>query len=168
MRRILPIIAALVSVLAIAACGSSSTSATTAGSGNAQVVKFAECMRAHGVPRFPDPSAGGGGTQISGISPFSPAFKAAQATCAKLVPGGAPGGGTSATAAEKATALHLSQCMRANGVSGFPDPVSSPPSAPGFSLAFGHRGAFIVVPGTIDVNSPAFQRAAKACHFPGA
>jgi hypothetical protein len=49
----------------------------------------AECMRAHGVPTFPDPtvSAGGGGITVKsggpGIDPRSPAFQQAQKICAR-------------------------------------------------------------------------------------
>jgi hypothetical protein len=55
-----------------------------------QMLKFAQCMRSHGVPRFPDPKAGGAlalGTK-AGVDPNTPAFQAAQKTCQKLVPGG--------------------------------------------------------------------------------
>jgi hypothetical protein len=55
-----------------------------------QMLKFAQCMRSHGVPKFPDPKAGGQmtlGTK-AGIDPNTPAFQAAQKTCQKLVPGG--------------------------------------------------------------------------------
>jgi hypothetical protein len=55
-----------------------------------QMLKFAQCMRSHGVPKFPDPKAGGMmtlGTK-SGVDPNTPAFQAAQKTCQKLVPGG--------------------------------------------------------------------------------
>jgi hypothetical protein len=55
-----------------------------------QMLKFAQCMRAHGVPKFPDPKAGGALTLGSknGVDPNTPQFKAAQQTCQKLVPGG--------------------------------------------------------------------------------
>jgi hypothetical protein len=55
-----------------------------------QMLKFAQCMRSHGVPKFPDPKAGGAltlGTK-AGVDPNTPAFQAAQKTCQKLVPGG--------------------------------------------------------------------------------
>jgi hypothetical protein len=55
-----------------------------------QMLKFAQCMRSHGVPKFPDPKAGGMmtlGTK-AGVDPNTPAFQAAQKTCQKLVPGG--------------------------------------------------------------------------------
>jgi hypothetical protein len=59
-------------------------------------IRAAECMRANGVPDFPDPSVttgpGGHGLRISigsgagaNLNPYSPAFKAAQAKCTKLV-----------------------------------------------------------------------------------
>jgi hypothetical protein len=53
-------------------------------------LKFAECMRSHGVSNFPDPqvtSLPGGGVGVrmggpgSGIDPSSPAFQAAQKAC---------------------------------------------------------------------------------------
>jgi hypothetical protein len=55
-----------------------------------QMLKFAQCMRAHGVPKFPDPKAGGALTLGSkaGVDPNTPAFQAAQKACQKLVPGG--------------------------------------------------------------------------------
>src|SRR5579862_4231625 len=78
-----------------------------AGSGSAQsqtqlqldALKYAECMRADGVPKFPDPRGGGGFVfpAGAGIDPSSPAFKAAQAKCLKLMPGGGPPGAGSTT-----------------------------------------------------------------------
>jgi hypothetical protein len=55
-----------------------------------QMLKFAQCMRSHGVPKFPDPKAGGALTlgSKSGVDPNTPQFKTAQQTCQKLVPGG--------------------------------------------------------------------------------
>jgi hypothetical protein len=157
-----------IAALAIAGCGSSSKPSRAAGA--AQGIKFADCLRAHGVPNFPDPSGGGGGIQISassGVNPSSPAFGAARSSCAKLLPGGGSGP-PEATAQQKAAMLHVSQCMRAHGISGFPDPTSSPPASPvGFSIAFGRPGAFLAVPITINPQSPGFKRAATACDLPG-
>jgi hypothetical protein len=62
-------------------------------------IKFAVCMRSHGVPNFPDPQVqagpgGGVGVKIggpgSGIDPRAPAFQAAQQKCRPLM--GLPGG----------------------------------------------------------------------------
>ena len=54
-----------------------------------QELAFARCMRAHGVPDFPDPSSSssGQGGLPRGIDPQSPAFRSAARTC------GARGGG---------------------------------------------------------------------------
>jgi hypothetical protein len=47
----------------------------------------ARCLRAHGFPNFPDPSASSQGTSQSlssaGIDANSPQFQAAEATCEK-------------------------------------------------------------------------------------
>ena len=57
-----------------------------------QALKFSQCMRSHGVPKFPDPQfAAGGGTLLKigkDVNPSSPRFQAAQKACRKLVPGG--------------------------------------------------------------------------------
>ena len=60
----------------------------------ARALKYSECMRAHGVPSFPDPDVSNGGVRISigapGINPNSPQFQAAQKTCQQIAPlGGA-------------------------------------------------------------------------------
>jgi hypothetical protein len=71
------------------------------------MLKFSACMRSHGVPKFPDPKASGGGILMTigknaGVDPNSPQFKAAQKVCGKLFGGGpntigpGPGGATSA------------------------------------------------------------------------
>ncbi len=63
-----------------------------------QALAFSACMRAHGVPSFPDPQFGSGGRvsisihQGSGIDPNSPQFQAAQKACQKDAPG-SPGAG---------------------------------------------------------------------------
>jgi len=64
--------------------------ATNNGSSNSQLLAFAHCMQTHGVPNFPDPTAGGivGG---SGIDPNSPQFRQAFQQCQSLLPGSAQG-----------------------------------------------------------------------------
>ena len=127
-------------------------------------------MRSHGITNFPDPSTGGGIqlSSSSGINPFSPGFKAAQAACGKLLPGGGPGGKGHPSAQAEKQMLQISECMRAHDVTGFPDPTTTPPSSPpGGGIALAHDGVFLVVPSTIDINSPAFKQAAATCHFGG-
>jgi hypothetical protein len=51
-------------------------------SGNlAKELKFAQCMRTHGVPDFPDPNKNGGFSGTSTINPQSATFQNAQAAC---------------------------------------------------------------------------------------
>lgn len=164
-----PLLGAILCSVAIAACGSSGTSPGSAGSTRAsRGIKFADCMRANGVPGFPDPSAGGFGFHIqegSGIDPFSPSFKAARAACGKLLPGGGPGA-AHPSAQAKAQMVQVSQCMRQHGISGFPDPTLSPPvNVAGYSQVIGRGGVFVAVPNTINTGSPAFRQAAAACGF---
>jgi hypothetical protein len=154
--------------LAIAACGSSST-VSAAGSTKPGSLAYVDCIRSHGVPNLPDPGAEGV-VQLgpsSGINTSSPSFKAAQAKCAKLLPSGGPGGRETASKQFTQQMLAMSKCMRAHGVSGFPDPtLGPPPSNPQeFAIAMGSDGVSLLVPKTIDVGSPAFKQAAVACHL---
>ena len=62
------------------------------GSGNlANELKFAQCMRSHGVPDFPDPNKNGGFSGTSTVNPSSPTFQNAQSTCMQLSGLGGPG-----------------------------------------------------------------------------
>jgi hypothetical protein len=155
----------------IAACGSSSPSAQNGPVGYAQLLPFSECMRAHGVPNYPDPKTSGSGVQISitpsmGINPQAPAFQAAQRSCRHLIPGGGQPS-AQASAQAKAQLLRTSECMRAHGITEFPDPqTGSPPSNPtGYSAIMGINGAFLAIPNSINPQSPAFEQAAAACNF---
>jgi hypothetical protein len=169
-RFVLPVaVAAVSSALVLAACGSSGKSGSGSGFATASAgIKFADCMRAHGVSDFPDPSSGGG-IQLSGsgINPQSPAFQSAQSACQKLLPGGGPGRG-GGSEARKEQMVKLAECMRAHGLTTFPDPTTSAPSAPpaGGGIAFGGPGGFLSVPSSM-VQSPAFNQAAATCGFPG-
>jgi hypothetical protein len=159
---------ALSCVAALAGCGSSSKPQTKVSSvGRPGFLSFSACMRSNGITNFPDPGPGGG-IQISagsGINPFSPAFKAAQAKCKKLLPGGGPPSGPPSAQAMK-QALETSECMRAHGVSGFPDPTTKQPSSPaGYSAIEDRSGVVIAIPDTINPTSPAYQHAASICHF---
>jgi hypothetical protein len=112
-------------------------------------------MRSHGVPNFPDPSGAGGETQLPQGS--SPALEAAVRECRALQPGGR-GGPPAPSAAELRAALAFSHCMRAHGLSQFPDPLST--YGPGSTLG---RGEYFPDIGPTEFQSPAFRHAAKAC-----
>jgi hypothetical protein len=129
------------------------TGSNTKATGKQQT--FSACMRAHGLPNFPDASAEGGIAidASSGMDPNSAVFQAAQKACAKL----APNGGKPPSAAEQAkaqeAALKFSACMRSNGVPKFPDPQFSGGMT---RLTLGKDGG-------IDPSSPIFQKAQKTC-----
>ncbi len=100
--------AAVAASVLLSACGSSATAiqapkpatppATSGVGGGSLQLEYVKCMRAHGVPKFPDPVDGHIMlSPSSGINPDSPAFEAASQACAKSGPsGGTASGGTSA------------------------------------------------------------------------
>ncbi len=160
--RVTSLLAALLVGLALtlAACGggsdpgssnstsSSSSSGGSSGSSSSSqsgAVAFAQCVRSHGVPDFPDPQ--NGHFLISGSDQNNPNFQSAVQACQHLLPGGSAtngGGGGSNSSAE----LAFAHCMQTHGVPNFPDPSSN--------------GA-LAVPQGIDANSPQFQSAFQAC-----
>jgi hypothetical protein len=167
---------ALGCALILAACGSSGgtghNQSAEVGSRQSQALAYTQCMRSRGVPNFPDPTVSGGSISFnfessSGINQSSPSFQAAQQACGKLLPGSSPGS-AKPSAATRAQMLAIADCMRAHAVTGFPDPTTSPPSNPaGYSGVLTRNGVSFVIPSTIDIQSPAVQQAASACHLGG-
>jgi hypothetical protein len=156
----------------VAQAGSSAGSTRTSSTSPSATGKYAaslaysRCMRSHGVPNFPDPKQVGGGIQVSGsapgIDPQSPLFVSARQACRHLQPGGEPTRARQQQAL--ARMLQISRCMRAHGMPGFPDPTLSPPSnRAGYSAIRSNGAAWLAIPDSIDVRSPAFKRAATAC-----
>jgi hypothetical protein len=141
MSRTLRLLAALALVALIglisAGCGSNAPSETgTASSGgiassrgnkNAsdrdKAVKFAECIRAHGVADFPDPNANN--EFEYGVSVTPEVWTQATTTCKDLQPPGTLSG--KRTPEEQSAGLRFAQCVRENGVKDFPDPVNGEP-----------------------------------------
>jgi hypothetical protein len=164
--------AALLSGVLVAGCGGSSTGPTDGASTSASAsavesgVAFSRCIRSHGVPNFADPKVSGQTVRMGSPRTIeSPAFQSALRSCQRLLPKGAPGPEPSSAQAQ-ARMLKVSACMREHGISGFPDPSTSPPSNPaGNSAIIGSGGYFLAIPKSIDTNSPAFERAAAACNF---
>jgi hypothetical protein len=145
--------------LVAAACSSSASSGTGAGPGGGSArhseLAFSRCMRAHGITAFPDPNSQGGidlnAGAGTGLDPKSSQFKAAWRACRPLLP---PHRAMSPAqqAEARAQALRYARCMRAHGISDFPDPNS--------------QGGIAVQPkpgGDLDPNNPQFQAADKAC-----
>ena len=148
--------------LALTACGGSSPSSAAASSPQDAMLKFARCMRQHGI-NFPDPTASG---QVSIHISNPQAFDAAQNACAKY----RDAGRKSLTPAQQAKfqdqALQFARCMRAHGVN-IPDPQTTGNGGAieihkqvGSGGASGPAGPSSGGP---DPSSPTFQAAQKAC-----
>jgi hypothetical protein len=129
------------SSLISAGCGSSApsetgTAAGTAGTANStgtggakratdqdKGVKFAECIREHGVPDFPDPDAKGEFQYGVSVSPA--VWKQATTACKDLQPPGTLS--AKRTPKQQSASLRFAQCVRDHGVKDFPDPVNGEP-----------------------------------------
>ena len=133
-----------------AAPSSARSSALPTSMPQAGAVPFAQCMRAHRVPKWPDPDSSGSfdKTKITeqqlGVS--STALQAAQDACQHLLP---PESLTQQRL-NAVQALQYAQCVRAHGVSNFPDPdgkgrIPDPETA------------------GVDQGSPQFQAANDTC-----
>jgi hypothetical protein len=172
MRARLLTAAALLSWALVAGCGGSRASPTdgastsaSAASAVASGVAFSRCIRSHGVPNFPDPKVSGQAIRMGSPRTIeSPAFQSAVRSCQRLLPKGAPGPEPPSGQAQ-AQMLTVSACMRKHGISGFPDPSTSPPSNPGNSAVLGHGGYYLAIPKSLDTSSPAFEQAAAACNL---
>jgi hypothetical protein len=103
--------------------GTATPSATPSLSLLEQGIRYAQCMRQHGVP-MPDPVANGDGVHIAGVDKGAvdaEVLNLAEQACQQYRPVlSAP---DRARKVEKA--LQYSQCMRGHGVRNYPDPDSS-------------------------------------------
>lgn len=145
----------------VASLGSTTTTTTPLGQAQdratpadyAKDVVYATCMRAHGLPSFPDPNAQGdflfsNGPHGNGIRPNSPSFISANKSCEHLEPNG--GAQTPAELQEAlAVGLKVSECMRKHGVSNFPDPNS--------------QGDLLIAENKLGVSPAEMSAAMKAC-----
>jgi hypothetical protein len=120
-----------------------------------QMAAYSQCMQAHGAPGFPEPVKGPGGAYLYPMDPqlaqklTGPGYNAALRACKKLQPSFV------ITPAERQAALNqllkFARCMRAHGITNFPDPTAH---GGGVGISLG--------PGD-DPNSPQFQAAQKIC-----
>jgi hypothetical protein len=155
-----------VGVLAAACGGPASSRGSAKPSGTALLLEFSACIRAHGLPDFPDPQseAAGGGYPSGSLNPyidpsstgpddFTPQLQAAEKHCRSI----GLASGFIVTQAQIAQIvkreLAAVACMRKHGVPGMPDPTA--------------QGAMLITPGdNIDVNSSQYKAAAKLCRGP--
>jgi hypothetical protein len=134
--------------LLAAACGSPAPSATGIRQTAFQrELAYAQCMRAHDLPGFPDPASNGAFvTTLANRGDFNgPVFGSANKACAHL-----QGPGITAAQQEQATVQFLKHaaCMRAHGITNFPNPS-------GDTIA--------QLPPGVNPSSPRFVSATRAC-----
>lgn len=146
----------LLVVALAAACSSGPAGSSARGQSKyAQALSYAQCMRSHGEPSFPDPNSQGqfvlaGSGVTADINPASAQFQAAQNACHHLD----PHSGIESPqqhAQNVSQALKYVNCMRSHGIPNFPDPPAS--------------GKLMINPQKlgIDPNSPQYQNAQNAC-----
>lgn len=156
--------AGAIAVLA-AGCGSSHPKSSSSGAPDDianKAFEFASCMRNHGVTNFPDPkvsSSGSGQTAIAMVVPAqlagTPGFKPAAQACRSILP--PPGAVNPALVAKarlerKQDLLAFARCLRAHGLSNFPDPTSQ-----------GQLTLEMVNSAGVDLHAPDVVPAANAC-----
>jgi hypothetical protein len=139
-------------------------SSSSGGSTVAQALKYAACMRSHGIADFPDPNAEGGFALSAGtgsdLNLNNPRFKAAERACASLR-AAVLGSSTQLRQKNYNTALEYAACMRSHGVLNFPDPEAATSGAnTGSSPGSGQSNSGS---GGLNQNSPQFISANKAC-----
>ena len=131
--------------------GTTGTAATPAGkklSARDKAVKFAECIRAHGVSDFPDPNAK---NQFEyGVSVTPAVWKQATAACKDLQPPGTLS--SKRTPKEQSASLRFAQCIREHGVKDFPDPVDGEPLVNTYKIPSSNR------PGGMTILNAAMQK----------
>jgi len=156
--------AAIAAAIAIAACGSNSPSSSSSGGHPTQAeiqqeqqdaVRFADCMRSHGVPNLPDPTTSPRGFKqaLNPSATHSPAFKSAYITCEHLLSGGGPPSQSPAHSQAQVDAfLAFARCLRGHGFPSFPDPTSG-----------GDLTHEMVANAGINLHQPAVLQAGDAC-----
>ena len=167
-RRLRPLVAlALAGLIGLisASCGSSASSETdtasrtgTTSSGadkklsaRDKAVKFAECIRAHGVSDFPDPNEK---NQFEyGVSVTPAVWKRATTGCTDLQPPGTLS--AKRTPKQQSASLRFAQCIRDNGVKDFPDPVNGEPLVNTYEIPSSNK------PGGMAILNAAMQKCGK-------
>jgi hypothetical protein len=128
--------------------GSSATAADKKLSTRDKAVKFAECMRANGVPHFPDPDQNGDSN--FGVDVTREVWLKAVDACKALKPPGALS--SKRTPKQQSAALRFAQCVRDHGVKDFPDPVNGEPMIDTYKIPSSNR------PGGMTILNAATQK----------
>ena len=86
-------------------------------------------MRSHGVPNFPNPETGRS-ERHSQLDQPAGSRVPVRSKSVRQVPELRPGQLGAGRPSQKVTLLNLAKCMRAHGLTNFPDPTTTPPPAP--------------------------------------
>jgi len=148
----------------LAACGSPSPGATGSPALH-RALAYAQCMRTHGEPDWPDP-ASNGAFSAGQIDLNAPAFATASNACQQLA------GSASFQLSEAQeqqilnAALRAARCMRAHGITAYPDPGLQDIEANAANIGWRTSLAGTGIT-RAEVESPFFQAASKACGMGG-
>lgn len=159
--RAVAVITVIATALPAAACSSGSPSSAGAGgspkaggsANSSSGLAYSQCVRAHGVPDFPDPGSSGQLSKeavvaaLRGVSDSR--AEAATGACASLNPAGQEN--PVLAAQDQQDYLRAAACMRSHGITSFPDPTF-----PGGQLN-------LQIPASIDTTSRQFTQAAQTC-----
>jgi hypothetical protein len=139
--------------LLTAACGGGSSPAVAGTTAYQKAVAYAQCIRSHGEPGFPDPNSQGNfiingkKDHLTGMS--SAQMQSATKSCKHLLPNG--GQDTPAQLKKDLSqALKFVACMRTHGIPDFPEPVVQ-------------DGGVDIHGGRFGPNSPQMKSAQQAC-----
>lgn len=151
--------------LVVSGCGGSSPPNTGTSTGSSPqsmagaAYRFSRCMREHGLPNFPDPKVTtGDGHQSMGLAVTpsltgSPQFKTAQKACSGILPAPSSRSDLAAQARQRAqNILSFVRCLRAHGITRFPDPNAQ-----------GQLTLQMVQAAGVDLHAPGLRSAGLAC-----
>jgi hypothetical protein len=158
-RRQAVVLAAILACFALlaAACGGSGSSGAGGSTPYQQALAYAQCMRSHGEPGFPDPDNQGLFANLGPVDIHSSQYLSANKVCEHLLPTYQVG--TSQARKDFTRQLKYAECLRSHGFPNTPDPIQMPN---GNLEGAGAGGA--VGPGSgIDTNSPQYKSANQAC-----
>lgn len=122
-----------------------------------KAVKFAGCMRANGVPNFPDPDSKG--EYNFGVDVTPEVWTKAVDACKALKPPGALS--AKRTPKEQSASLKFAQCMREHGVKDFPDPVNGEPLINTYKIPSSNKpGGMTILNAAIDACGTVLEKSA--------
>lgn len=124
----------------------------------AAAFSYAACMRQHGLASFPDPQIGDhNGERVTFLAPpaqilASPGYPDANKACSRILPPPVTQNNAQEEQGRRLRLLAFARCMRADGISEFPDPTSN-----------GQLTIETVQSSGVDPRAPTVRAAATSC-----